>query len=230
MREILTVEDNLVTVEDPVEYQLEGVNQVPVNVKRGLTFSAALRSILRQDPDIVMIGEIRDQETIEIAVKAALTGHLVLSTLHTNDAPSTISRMLDMGVDPFMVASSVLLICAQRLVRRLCTQCKEPLGELPPERVVQLGFKSEQLEGANIFKPVGCKRCSDSGYKGRLALLETLPMTEMIKRLVIDGKSAIEIKNRALKEGMITLRQAGLRNILRGHTSIEEVLSASVAD
>ncbi len=230
VKEVLTVESNFVTVEDPVEYQLDGVNQVPVNPKRGMTFAGALRSILRQDPDVVMIGEIRDTETIEIAVKAALTGHLVLSTLHTNDAPSTISRMIDMGVDPFMVASSTLLIAAQRLCRKLCDGCKTPLDPPPIERLLSIGLTQAEAENAPTFyRAKGCGRCSQ-GFAGRFALLETLRITEGIKRVIIDGGSALDIKALAMEEGMISLRRAGLLNAMRGKTSIDEVLRVTVAD
>ncbi|MBI4577084.1 MAG: type IV-A pilus assembly ATPase PilB [Planctomycetes bacterium] len=229
VKEILSIEDNIVTVEDPVEYQVDGVNQVAVNVKRGLTFAAALRSILRQDPDIVMIGEIRDLETVEIAVKAALTGHLVLSTLHTNDAASSITRMVDMGVDPFMIASSVILVSAQRLVRRLCGRCREPIAAPPPERLLEVGFHPEDMPSIALFRPVGCRHCVN-GYKGRLALLEAIPMSEEIKRIVIRGGSALDIKAQALTEGMVTLRRAGLMNASKGNTSMEEVLSQTMKD
>jgi type IV pilus assembly protein PilB len=230
VREILSEESNFVTVEDPVEYQVFGVNQVQVSEKRGLTFAAALRSILRQDPDVVMIGEIRDTETIEIAIKAALTGHLVLSTLHTNDAASTITRMVDMGVDPFMVASATLCVSAQRLARRLCKYCKAPVGDVPPERFLNIGFTEEEAAGAEVFRPVGCPRCK-SGYSGRFALLETMPLNEDIKRMIIAGKSAIELKTAAMRDhGMITLRRCGILNALRGHTSVEEVLRVTMPD
>ena len=229
VKEIMSVEDNIVTVEDPVEYQLEGINQVPVNVKRGLTFAAALRSILRQDPDKIMIGEIRDLETVQIAIKAALTGHLVLSTLHTNDAPSTITRMVDMGVDPFMIATSVLLVSAQRLCRGLCEECREEV-EIPPERLLAMGFTEEEVESKPTFyKAKGCQRCV-GGYKGRFALLETLPMSEEVRKVVIAGKSAVEIKSLGLEEGMITLRRCGLLNAMRGRTSLEEVMRVTMAD
>jgi len=230
VKAILTDEMNFVTVEDPVEYQLHGVNQVQVSEKRGLTFSGALRSILRQDPDVVMIGEIRDSETIEIAIKAALTGHLVLSTLHTNDAASTITRMVDMGVDPFMVASSTLLVSAQRLARRLCKYCKAPLEQPPKERLLTIGYTEAEAETGQIFRPVGCPRCKN-GYAGRFALLETMPLNEDIRRLVVEGKSAMDIKNRAMFEhGMITLRRCAILNTLRGNTSIEEVLRTTMPD
>ena len=230
VREMLVATDNFVTVEDPVEYQLEGVNQVQVSVKRGLTFAAALRSILRQDPDTILIGEIRDTETIDIAVKAALTGHLVLSTLHTNDAPSTITRMADMGVDPFMVASSTLLVSAQRLCRKLCPACKEPMEAPPTERLKSLGYFDEDLAGdIQFYQPRGCPRCNQ-GYAGRFAILETLPMTEDIKRIVVKGGSAQDIKKCALANNMLTLRRCGLRAAARGRTSLEEVLRVTLND
>lgn len=229
IKEVITPEDNIVTVEDPVEYQLADINQVPVNVKRGLTFAAALRSILRQDPDTVMIGEIRDQETVEIAIKAALTGHLVLSTLHTNDAPSTISRLVDMGVDPFMVASSTILVSAQRLSRRLCETCKKKV-DIPAERLRAAQFTDEEIETAQLFGPVGCERCEKKGYKGRFALLETLPVNDNIKRMIIEGRSAVDIKVEAMKEGMITLRRCAILNALRGNTSLQMVLDVTMAD
>jgi type IV pilus assembly protein PilB len=233
IKEVMSIDSNITTVEDPVEYQLEGVNQVPVNAKRGLTFSAALRSILRQDPDIVMIGEMRDLETAEIAVKAALTGHLVLSTLHTNDAPSTVTRLVDMGIDPFMVGSSVLLCSAQRLGRKLCKHCKVPI-KLPAERLIALGLQPKDLEELgtdNIFEASknGCPRCT-AGYKGRFALLETLPMSERVRRIVVSGGSAIDIKKAALEEGMITLRRVGMLNALKGVTSIENVVAITLGD
>jgi type IV pilus assembly protein PilB len=225
----MTPEQNFVTVEDPVEYQLEGINQVHVNVKSGLSFAAALRSILRQDPDVVMIGEIRDTETIDIAVKAALTGHLVLSTLHTNDAASTLTRMGDMGVDPFMIASATLLVSAQRLMRRLCQNCREPY-QPPPERLAKVGYLAAEIESKpTVYRARGCARCTQ-GYAGRFAILETLPISEDIKRMIVDGHSSIEIRSRAIDEGMITLRRAGLLNALRGKTSIEEVLRVTLSE
>jgi type IV pilus assembly protein PilB len=229
VKEIMTPEQNFVTVEDPVEYQLDGINQVHVNVKSGLTFAAALRSILRQDPDVVMIGEIRDTETIDIAVKAALTGHLVLSTLHTNDAASTITRMIDMGVDPFMVVSATLLVSAQRLMRRICGYCKEPY-EVPRDRLLSLGYtETEADQRPALHRAKGCARCTQ-GYAGRFAILETLPITDTVRRMVVDGHSAIEVRAKAIEEGMITLRRAALLNALRGNTSIEEVLRVTLAD
>jgi type IV pilus assembly protein PilB len=229
LREMMNPEENVVTVEDPVEYQLEGINQVPVNVKRGLTFAAALRSILRQDPDIIMIGEIRDKETVEIAVKAALTGHLVLSTLHTNDAPSTVTRMVDMEVDPFMVASSTVLVSAQRLARKLCEECREPV-ELKTEALLKMGAQPEDLKREiTTYRAVGCARCV-SGFKGRFALLETMPMTDSVRRIVIDGGSALDIKKQALAGNMLTLRRCGILNAIRGRTSLEEVIQVTMAD
>ncbi len=229
LREVLTVEENIVTVEDPVEYQLEGVNQVPVNPKRGMTFAAALRSILRQDPDTVMIGEMRDLETIEIAIRAALTGHLVLSTLHTNDAASTITRMIDMGVDPFLVTSTVILASAQRLLRKVCPECREEVT-YPEERLREIGFTEEEIASKPVFfRGRGCQRCNN-GYNGRFAVLEALTMTDRLKRLVLDGQSDVILKQAAIEEGMITLRRCGLLNALRGRTSIEEVLRMTADD
>ena len=230
IREVMRVEDNIVTVEDPVEYQLQGVNQVQVNVKRGLTFPGALRSILRQDPDTILLGEIRDLETAEVAIKAALTGHLVFSTLHTNDAASTVTRLVDMGIDRFMVASSVLLVAAQRLARKLCDSCKREMAENPPQdELLTLGFTEEETGELTIREAVGCSRCAD-GYRGRFALLETLPMAEPIRRLIIDGASAMDIFKKGVEEGMLTLRRVGVLNIARGQTTIEEVLRVTRAE
>jgi len=231
VQNIAEPEINLVTVEDPVEYQLDGINQVPVNPKRGLTFAGALRSILRQDPDVVLLGEIRDQETLEIAVKAALTGHLVLSTLHTNDAPSTITRMIDMGMDPFMVASSTLLIAAQRLARNLCEHCKQP-AKYSDEAFMTAGFTKQDLKSSDceIYESGGgCPRCTN-GYKGRFALLETMRMTESVRRMVVERADILDVKKRALEEGMLTLRRCGLNNVMRGKTSIEEVERVTMSD
>lgn len=224
-------EINIVTVEDPVEYTMDGINQVPIAPQRGLTFAGALRSILRQDPDVILLGEIRDKETIEIATKAALTGHLVLSTLHTNDAPSTITRMVDMGLDPFMVASSVLVICAQRLAKRICKHCRKEL-DVPRDRLLELGMNEEDFEGVEqtFFQAVGCSKCA-AGYKGRFALLETLRLTERIKRMIVNNEPVMQVKHTAVnEEGMVTLRRAGLLNASRGVTSIEEVLRVTMAD
>ena len=225
LQAVMTVEDNVNTVEDPVEYEIEGLNQCHVNPKRGLTFATALRALLRQDPDTIMIGEIRDQETIEIAVKAALTGHLVLSTLHTNDAPSTVNRIVDMGIEPFLVANTVLAISAQRLGRRLCKSCKRKLepSEMPPkERLVAAGFTEAEAETLSLHAPVGCSLCS-GGFKGRFALVECLEITDPVRQIIIKGGSNLEIRKRAIDTGMITLRRAGLMNALRGVTALEEV-------
>ena len=229
VNEVLSVEENITTVEDPVEYQIEGVIQVPVNSKRGMTFARALRSILRQDPDTVMIGEIRDLETAEIAVKASLTGHRVFSTLHTNDAPSTVTRLVDMGIDPFLVSSAIQCIAAQRLCRRLCEDCKCEVGSLPPRRLEALGFLPEEAKDATLWESVGCLRCQ-GGYRGRFALLETMVMNDEIRRAVVEGASALEIRDIALKNGMVTLRRAGVLNALRGKTSLEEVLRVTQGD
>ncbi len=230
VKEVATPEINVVTVEDPVEYRMDGVNQVPVNPKRGLTFAGALRSILRQDPDVVLVGEIRDTETAEIAVKAALTGHLVLSTLHTNDAASTITRLIDMGIDPFMVSSSLVCVAAQRLARILCPHCRL-MVHLPKEELYSVGFREDDLPNLELFQANqdGCARCT-GGYKGRFALLETLMLDHDVKRMVVEGKSSGEIKEIALKKGMLSLRRVGLLNAMRGRTSIEEVLRVTMAD
>ncbi len=230
VRAVATPEINVVTVEDPVEYRMDGINQVPVNPKRGMTFAGALRSILRQDPDVILLGEIRDQETADIAIKAALTGHLVLSTLHTNDAASTISRLLDMGVDPFMVSSSLLCIGAQRLARKLCEHCKLPT-KVPEAELLNLGVLQAELAGLELFtcSPDGCGRCS-GGYRGRFAILETLFLDDTLKRMVVEGRSVAEIKTEAVRQGMLTLRRVGLMNALRGRTSLEEVVRVTVAD
>ncbi|MBA3936897.1 MAG: Flp pilus assembly complex ATPase component TadA [Planctomycetes bacterium] len=232
LRAVMTVEDNVNTVEDPVEYEIEGLNQCHVNPKRGLTFGAALRALLRQDPDTIMIGEIRDQETIEIAVKAALTGHLVLSTLHTNDAPSTIARIVDMGIEPFLAASTVLAIVAQRLGRRLCKNCKAPMPkeEMPSrEQLLESGYKPEEIEGLALLKPIGCSLCA-GGYKGRFALVECMEMTDDLRKAIIGGASTIDLRKAAIKCGMITLRRAGLMNAMRGVTSLEEVMRHTMGE
>jgi type IV pilus assembly protein PilB len=232
LKTVMNPEENVNTVEDPVEYELEGINQCHVNPKRGLTFASALRALLRQDPDTVMIGEIRDQETIEIAVKAALTGHLVLSTLHTNDAPSTITRIIDMGIEPLMVASTVNVVLAQRLGRRLCSNCKidMPKEEYPDHaQLVHMGFKPEDLEDLKMKKAVGCSLCNN-GYKGRFALVECLEMNDRLRKIIIGGGSDIEIRKIALETGMISLRRAGLLNVMRGMTTLEEVIRNTVGD
>jgi len=223
------IDVNIMTAEDPVEYNLMGINQVHVRDDIGLTFAAALRSFLRQDPDIVMVGEIRDLETAEIAVKAALTGHLVLSTLHTNDAPSTISRLLNMGVEPFLVSASVVLILAQRLCRKICEECKE-MEEIPERALLDIGFKKEEIGSFKCYKGKGCSACGDSGYKGRIALYEVMPMRDEIKEMVIKGATSIDLKRAAIHFGMMTLRMSGLNKIKEGITSIEEVLRVTFSD
>ena len=227
LQELNSPEYNIVTVEDPVEYQLIGINQVAVRPEIGLTFASALRSILRQDPDIVMIGEIRDQETADIAVKAALTGHQVLSTLHTNDAAGAISRLDDMGIEPFLISSSVLLTCAQRLLRRICTNCKE---EFIPEPDVFEKLGIPELIGATFYRGAGCDRCKGRGTSGRAALLEVLPITEPIRRLIVKRASASVIKNQAVQEGMKTLRMAGIDKAREGIVTLEEVLRVTAED
>jgi type IV pilus assembly protein PilB len=224
---INTPETNIMTAEDPVEFNLVGVNQVMVKENIGLNFAAALRSFLRQDPNIILVGEIRDFETAEIAVKAALTGHLVLSTLHTNDAPSTVNRLMNMGIEPFLVASSVHLICAQRLVRRICSNCKES-APLPPAALMQAGFAQDQIEGVQPMKGAGCEKCNQTGYKGRVGLYEVMEIAEELRELILVGASGLELRRKAIDEGMITLRQSGLRKVKDGMTTIEEVVRETV--
>jgi type IV pilus assembly protein PilB len=224
---INTMETNIMTAEDPVEFNLVGVNQVQVRENIGLNFAAALRSFLRQDPNIILVGEIRDFETAEIAVKASLTGHLVLSTLHTNDAPGTISRLMNMGIEPFLVASSVNLICAQRLVRRICTQCKEDHPHAP-EAMATAGFTAEESKTVIPKRGKGCERCNGTGYKGRVGLYEVMEITEELRELILVGASALELKRKAVDEGMITLRRSGLRKVMEGVTTIEEVARETV--
>jgi len=220
---------NISTAEDPVEYNLVGINQVQINEDIGLNFANALRSFLRQDPDIIMVGEIRDFETAEIGIKAALTGHLVLSTLHTNDAPSTINRMLNMGVEPFLVASSVNLVLAQRLARVICEACKEP-AEIPITALIDLGMSREMASSAKCCRGSGCSNCGGSGYRGRVALYEVMPISEEIRDLILAGASSSEIKNKACELGMQTLRQAGLAKMASGATTMEEILRVTMAD
>lgn len=220
-------ETNIMTAEDPVEFNLHGINQVQMKESIGLTFAEALRSFLRQDPNIVLIGEIRDFETAEIAVKAALTGHLVLSTLHTNDAPSTINRLMNMGIEPFLVATSVNLIAAQRLVRRVCKDCKEEF-EVPEQALIDIGFSPEEAAEVKPFKGRGCGTCNNTGYKGRCGLFEVLEISEEIREMILTGCSALELKRQAVEEGMITLRRSGLEKIKAGVTSIDEVVRETV--
>jgi type IV pilus assembly protein PilB len=223
------IDVNIMTAEDPVEYNLMGINQVHVRDEIGLTFAAALRSFLRQDPDIVMVGEIRDFETAEIAIKAALTGHLVLSTLHTNDAPSTISRMLNMGVEPFLVSASVVLILAQRLCRKICEECKE-VEEIPESALLDIGFSKDEIGSFQCYRGKGCSMCGDSGYKGRIALYEVMPVKDEVKEMIIKGATSLDLKKAAIDLGMKTLRMSGLQKIKEGITSIEEVLRVTFSD
>jgi type IV pilus assembly protein PilB len=222
-----SVETNIMTAEDPVEFNLLGVNQVQVRENIGLNFAAALRSFLRQDPNIILVGEIRDFETAEIAVKAALTGHLVLSTLHTNDAPSTINRLMNMGIEPFLVASSLNLVCAQRLVRRVCVNCKIE-DDIPVPAMEQVGFSPDDARAVKPKKGSGCEKCNKTGYKGRVGLYEVMEITDELRELILVGASALEIRRKAIEEGMITLRGSGLRKIKDGVTTIEEVLRETV--
>ncbi len=230
MSEVASIDVNVVTVEDPVEYRMNGINQVPVAPKRGLTFAGALRSILRQDPDVILVGEIRDKETAEIGVKAALTGHLVLSTLHTNDAVQAVTRLVDMGIDPYLVSSSVILVAAQRLVRKLCEHCHVKV-EVPTKELLAVGVLETELADLQLYGPnvAGCPRCKN-GYRGRMALLETLPLSHDLKRMVVEGRSVAEMKHKGLDDGMLTLRRIGVLNAMRGKTSLEEVLRITMGD
>src|SRR6187200_2817367 len=227
MAKVNTIDTNIMTAEDPVEFNMVGVNQVQVRENIGLNFAAALRSFLRQDPNVILVGEIRDFETAEIAVKAALTGHLVLSTLHTNDAPSTINRLMNMGIEPFLVASSLNLVCAQRLVRRICKNCTEP-DPTPPPALMQAGFSAEDAKKVVPNRGKGCDKCNNTGYKGRVGLYEVMEITEEIRELVLVGASALELRRKAVEEGMITLRNSGLRKVKEGVTTIEEIVRETV--
>jgi len=222
-----TVDTNIMTAEDPVEFQLAGINQVQMKEQIGLNFAAALRAFLRQDPNIILVGEIRDFETAEIAVKAALTGHLVLSTLHTNDAPSTISRLMNMGIEPFLVATSVNLICAQRLVRRICANCKEEL-ELPEQALIDAGYSPEEVKTTKIYHGKGCNICNKGGYKGSTGLYEVMEINDELRELILVGASALELKKKAIEQGMLTLRRSGLAKVALGQTTLEEVLRETV--
>jgi type IV pilus assembly protein PilB len=229
LSELNQITENISTAEDPVEFNLMGINQVQMHEEIGLTFASCLRSFLRQDPDIIMVGEVRDFETAEISIKAALTGHLVLSTLHTNDAPSTINRLLNMGIEPFLVASSVNLVVAQRLLRRNCTVCRTPV-QVSPQMLRTLGVPEEEISTYVCFKGKGCDRCSGTGFKGRVALYEVLPIKEEIRELILQGASASEIKREGMRLGMKTLRQAALTKLNEGMTTVEEVMKTTVED
>ncbi len=228
LQSLNTTATNIMTAEDPVEFNLAGVNQVQMKEQIGLNFAAALRSFLRQDPNIILVGEVRDFETAEIAIKAALTGHLVLSTLHTNDAPSTISRLMNLGIEPFLVATSVNLIQAQRLIRRVCKDCKKE-HQMPPEALLEVGFSPDEARDLKTYKGRGCQTCNGTGYKGRVGLYEVMEVTDEIRELILIGASALELRKRAIEDGMITLRESGLHKIRAGITTLEEVVRETVA-
>jgi type IV pilus assembly protein PilB len=227
LQRINTPEVNILTAEDPVEFQLNGVNQVQMKDAIGLNFAAALRSFLRQDPNIILVGEIRDFETAEIAIKAALTGHLVLSTLHTNDAPTTISRLMNMGIEPFLVSTSVNVIAAQRLVRRICANCKEQV-EAPIQALLSVGFSEAEAPTLKLFQGRGCDKCGGTGYKGRVGLFEVMDMSEDVRELILSGSTAIELRRKAIEEGMLSLRLSGLQKIREAVTTLEEVVRETV--
>jgi len=229
LSELNKTSENISTCEDPVEYNFAGINQLQVKEEIGLTFASALRSFLRQDPDIIMVGEIRDYETAEIGVKAALTGHLVLSTLHTNDAPSTVTRLLNMGIEPFLVSSSLNLVLAQRLTRRVCTTCSEEI-KIPPKALADAGMKPDRIKQAQLRRGKGCEECNRTGFRGRVALYEVMPVREEIKDLVLRGGSALDIKREAVRLGMKTLRQAGLTKVEEGVTTLDEILRVTAPD
>jgi type IV pilus assembly protein PilB len=221
--------ENIITAEDPIEYNFMGINQVQMHEEIGLTFASALRSFLRQDPDIIMVGEIRDFETAQIAVQAALTGHLVLSTVHTNDAPGTISRLIDMGIEPFLISSAIILILAQRLIRKVCMECREAV-KVHPQLLIDVGVPPDEVKSFPVYKGKGCPLCNNTGYKGRVGLYEVMPMKEELKELVLSRASTSEIKKEAIRLGMKTLRQSGIAKIKEGVTTIEEVLRSTIED
>jgi type IV pilus assembly protein PilB len=229
LSELNKVTENISTAEDPVEFNFAGINQVQMHEDIGLTFAAALRSFLRQDPDIIMIGEIRDFETAEIGVKAALTGHLVLSTLHTNDAPSTINRLLNMGVEPFLVASAVNLITAQRLARRVCFECRE-VEDIPVNSLIAAGVPAAEAENVVCYKGVGCPKCNGTGFKGRVGFYQVMPLFEELREMILNGANTAEIKRESMRLGVKTMRQSGLTKLAEGVTSFEEVLRVTVSD
>ncbi len=230
LAELNKISENISTAEDPVEFNLSGINQVQMHEDIGLNFAAALRSFLRQDPDIIMVGEIRDFETAEIAIKAALTGHLVLSTLHTNDAPSTVNRLLNMGIEPFLVASSVNCILAQRLARKVCEECKERETEVTKQALLDAGLSEDEIAKATLFRGRGCRNCSETGYKGRIAVYEVMELSEELKEFVLNGASSMELKREAIRGGMMTLRRSALNKLVEGVTTLSEVLRVSSAD
>ena len=224
-----TLDTNIMTAEDPVEFYIPGINQVQVKEEIGLTFASCLRTFLRQDPDIMLVGEMRDFETVDIAIKAALTGHLVFSTVHTNDAASTVMRLINMNVEPFLIADSVILIAAQRLVRRLCQKCAQP-HKLPVKALLEMGYAKDELQDVNILKRKGCEVCNNTGYKGRTALYEVMPVDDDIREMILNRSQSREIKKKAIESGMITLRRSGLIKIMNGVTSVEEVLRETIRD
>jgi type IV pilus assembly protein PilB len=221
--------ENITTAEDPVEYNFMGINQVQMHEEIGLTFASSLRAFLRQDPDIIMVGEVRDFETAQIAVQAALTGHLVLSTVHTNDAPGTITRLIDMGIEPFLISSAVILILAQRLIRKICLECREPI-KVHPQLLIDLGVSPDEVKTFPVYKGKGCSICNNTGYKGRVGLYEVMPIKEEIKELILSRASTSEVKKEAMRLGMKTLRQSGIIKIRDGLTTIEEVLRSTMDD
>ena len=227
LQRINTPETNIMTAEDPVEFNLTGINQVQMKEQIGLNFAATLRSFLRQDPNIILVGEVRDFETAEVAIKAAMTGHLVLSTLHTNDAPSSINRLMNMGIEPFLVASSVHMVVAQRLVRRICSNCKEPY-EVPSQALTNIGFKKDELKSLQLFRGRGCDICSGTGYKGRVGLYEVMDVDEHLRELILSGGSAYELREKSHEAGMISLRMSGLQKIRDGLTTLDEVMRETI--
>jgi type IV pilus assembly protein PilB len=226
---INSIDKNIMTAEDPVEFYIPGINQINIRDEIGLTFSKALRSFLRQDPDVMLVGEMRDFETVDIAIKAALTGHLVFSTVHTNDAASTIIRLVNMDIEPFLVSDSISVIVAQRLIRRLCKKCKVK-HNLTPDALMDIGFTSAEVQKVKVFKPYGCPECNDTGYKGRIGLFEVMEITDSIKDMILAKSHSKEMKKKAMENGMITLRRSGLAKISEGITSVEEVLRETVKD
>jgi type IV pilus assembly protein PilB len=226
---INSLDMNIMTAEDPVEFNIQGINQVPVRDEIGLTFASCLRTFLRQDPDIMLVGEMRDQETVDIAIKAALTGHLVFSTIHTNDAASTIVRLVNMNIEPFLIADSLILIVAQRLIRRVCKKCAQP-HSLPEAALLEMGFKKDEVKGLHIMRPKGCDACNKTGYKGRTALFEVMKIDEDIREMILSRAQSRQIKKKAIEKGMLTLRTSGLAKIKLGITSVEEVLRETVRD
>jgi type IV pilus assembly protein PilB len=227
LNKLNTATTNIMTAEDPVEYNFAGINQVQIKEQIGLTFAAALRSFLRQDPNIILVGEIRDFETTEIAIKAALTGHLVLSSIHTNDAPSTISRLLNMGIEPFLVATSLNLICAQRLVRKICPECKAEV-KTPLQTLLDAGYSPDEAGSVHTLKGEGCKNCNETGYRGRIGMYEVMEVGEGVQELIVTGASTNELRHKAIEDGMLTLRRSGLEKVKAGLTTLDEVLRETV--